>query len=281
MVAAIAALEAGITDTLSTFEACAGSLQVGDVVFRCHNREGHGELNLLEAIEVSCNIYFNHLAQILGIEAWRDCAARFGFGRPTGIRLQPEELSGLLPSREYYAQTEGWVTGHLMNLVIGQGAMLATPLQMARYVAAIGNGGYLVTPHVVEPAPPRAEIDGVSDATLEIVRIAMHRVVYGEHGTGHALRSLPVDVAGKSGTAQVPNRANDDAWFVAFAPYENPEIALAVVVEGGGGGGAAAAPVARRVLEAYFEGRQPLTGAARRDRVAARPEPRSAGGSRP
>ena len=262
MVAAVAALEAGITDTLSTFEACAGSLQVGDVIFRCHNREGHGELNLLQAVEVSCNIYFNHLAQILGMEAWRDCAARFGFGQPTGIRLQPDELSGLLPSREYYAQTEGWVTGHLMNLVIGQGAMLVTPLQMARYVAAIGNGGHLVTPHVVGPTPPGRKLDGVSDATLEIVRIAMRRVVHGEKGTGHALRSLPVEVAGKSGTAQVPNRDNDDAWFVAFAPYRDPEVALAVVVEGGGGGAAAAAPVARQVLEAYFRNRQPVTGRA-------------------
>ena len=259
MVGAVAALEAGITDTMSTFEACVGSLQVGDVVFRCHNREGHGELNLLQAIEVSCNIYFNHLAQILGIEAWRDAAERFGFGQPTGIRLQPEELSGLLPSREYYAQTEGWVTGHLMNLVIGQGAMLATPLQMARYVAAIGNGGYLVTPHVVAPGPEPRHIEGFSDATYEIVRIAMYRVVYGEHGTGRALRPLPVEVAGKSGTAQVPNRDNDDAWFVAFAPYDEPEVALAVVVEGGGGGGATAAPVALKVLEAYFGERASLS----------------------
>ena len=263
MVGAIAALEAGITDTMSTFEACAGSLQVGDVVFRCHNRDGHGELNLLQAIEVSCNIYFNHLAQILGVEAWRDAGERFGFGLPTGIHLQPEELSGLLPSRQTYAQTEGWVTGHLMNLVIGQGKMLATPLQMARYVAAIGNKGRLVTPHVVAPAPPAQDIRGFTEATYEIIRIAMRRVVYGEHGTGRVLQGLPVEVAGKSGTAQVPNRDNDDAWFVAFAPYEDPEVALAVVVEGGGGGGAAAAPVARKVLEAYFRDREPVSDRAR------------------
>ena len=255
MVASVAALEAEITDTLSTFAACAGSLQVGDVVFRCFNREGHGELNLLEATETSCNIYFNHLAQILGMDAWREAAAKLGFGEVTGIRGGLKEAPGLLPSKQWYIEREGgWVTGHLMNLVIGQGAMLATPLQMARYVAALGNGGYLVTPHVRGPAPEPIEIDGLSENTLEIIGKSMLRVVYGEHGTGRRARVKGIQVAGKSGTAQVP-RSNDDAWFVAFAPYEEPEIAVAVVVEGGGGGGAVAAPVVGEVMRAYFSDR--------------------------
>jgi penicillin-binding protein 2 len=255
MIAAVAALEAGLTDTLSTFEACAGSLRVGDTVFHCFNRDGHGELNLLEATEASCNIYFNHLAQVLGVEAWRESAEKFGFGQVTGIHLAPGEKAGLLPSRQWYNEKRGgWRGGHLMNLVIGQGDMLATPLQMARYVAALGNGGFLVTPHLYGPAPLPRLIDGVSPATLDIVKRGMHRVVYGEHGTGHSVRIAGIDIAGKSGTAQVPN-SNDDAWFVAFAPYDDPEIAVAAVVEGGGGGGAVAAPVVRRVLEAYFAGR--------------------------
>jgi penicillin-binding protein 2 len=250
MVAAVAALETGITDTLSTFPACAGSLQVGDVVFRCANRDGHGELNLLEAMETSCNIYFNHLAQILGIETWHDYGARFGFGQPTGLDLEPRELSGLLPDRQYHQEREGWVTGHLMNLVIGQGYMLVTPLQVARYTAALANGGYLVTPHLHGEAPPTQRIEGVSEATLDLVRLGMHRVVYGEHGTGRRVQIPGLDVAGKSGTAQGP-RSDDDAWFVAFAPYENPQIAVAVVLEGGGGGGSNAAPVARAVIDAW------------------------------
>lgn len=258
MVAAVAALDLGITDTLSTFEACAGSLVVGDVTFRCANREGHGELNLLEAVEASCNIYFNHLAQILGMEAWRDAADRLGFGHATGISLHPAEQAGLLPTRQYYAETEGWVGGHLMNLVIGQGKMLVTPLQMARYTAALANGGYLVTPHIQGQAPPRSKIEAMSETTLEIVRLAMRRVVDGEHGTGRRAQIPGIEVSGKSGTAQVPNRENDDAWFVAFAPFENPEIAVAVVVEGGGAGGAVAGPVARKVLEAYFATSQPI-----------------------
>lgn len=250
LVAAVAALEAGITDTLSTFEACAGSLAIGDVVFRCANREGHGELNLLEAVEVSCNIYFNHLAEVLGLEAWRQSAEDFGFGQHTGIHLDPGEKRGLLPAKGDY---DLWVGGHLMNLVIGQGKMLTTPLQMARYTAALGNGGYLVTPYLSGAPPLLEKVETVSPATLEIVKKAMHRVVHGEKGTGRHVQIRGIEVGGKSGTAQVPNRPDDDAWFIAFAPYQEPEIAVAVVVEAGGPGGTRAGPVARQVIEAYLE----------------------------
>ena len=139
--------------------------------------------------------------------------------------------------------------------------MLVTPIQMARYTAAIANGGYLVTPYLSGQAPKKKRIEGVSDATMDIVRKSMRRVVYGPHGTGWRLAIDGIEVAGKSGTAQVPNRANggNDAWFVAFAPYDNPKIAVAVVVEGGGGGGAIAAPIARKVIEAFFAREQSAT----------------------
>ena len=251
LIGAVAALETGITDTLSTFEACAGSLQVGDTTFRCFKRDGHGELNLLEAVETSCNIYFLHLAQLLGMETWRDYAQRFGFGESTGINLYPEDEAGLLPDRQYYVETEGWTQGHLMNLVIGQGSILTTPLQVARYPAALGNGGHLVSPHIAGPAPATTAIQDVSDATLDVIRRCMRRVVYGKRGTGRRAWVADVEVAGKSGTAQVPNR-NDDAWFVSFAPYDDPTIAVAVVVEGGGSGGLVAAPIASKVMDAHF-----------------------------
>ena len=254
MVAAVAALEKGLTDTLSTFPACSGSLPMGDVVFRCAVRSGHGALNLLEAMETSCNIYFNHLGQILGIETWHEYGRRLGLGSPTGLELDPGEVSGQLPDRRHYAEREGWALGYLMNLVIGQGEILVTPLQVARYVAALCNGGYLVTPHLHGAAPPARRIEGLSPSTLRIVRRAMHRVVHGDRGTGKRARIDGLSVAGKSGTAQVPNR-HDDAWFVAFAPYERPEIAVVALVEGGGGGAAVAAPVARAVLEAWLADR--------------------------
>ncbi|NKB71335.1 MAG: penicillin-binding protein 2 [Candidatus Latescibacteria bacterium] len=251
MLAAVAGLETGNTDTLSTFPACAGSLRVGDVVFRCYRGKRHGSLNLIEAIEASCNIYFHHLAQNLSIEEWWAFGQKFGFGEPTGLDAEPREMGGLLPSREYFQQTQGWTQGHLMNLVIGQGSMLATPIQMARYTAALANGGYLVRPYVYgDPGEP-VKIAGVSAGTYDIIKKSMRRVVYGEHGTGSAARIDRLVVSGKSGTSQVPNRKEDDAWFVAFAPYDKPLIAVAVVVEGGGPGGSVAGPVARRVIEAF------------------------------
>lgn len=254
MVAAAAALERGLTDTLSTFPPCYGSMSMGDVVFRCASRRGHGELGLLEAMETSCNIYFYHLAQLLGIDAWHDYGRRLGLGSPTGIDLDPGEVSGQLPDRRFYADRQGWALGYLMNLVIGQGETLVTPLQVARYVAALANGGYLVTPHLHGRPPPAQRIEGLSASTLGTVRRAMHRVVHGDRGTGRSARIEGLAIAGKSGTAQGPNR-DDDAWFVAFAPYQRPEIAVVAVVEGGGGGGAVAAPVVRAVLEAWLADR--------------------------
>ncbi|MBI2505556.1 MAG: penicillin-binding protein 2 [Candidatus Latescibacteria bacterium] len=250
MVAAVAALETGVLDTLGTFPGCGGSLRVGSTIFHCAKKGGHGVLTLQEAIEASCNVYFYHLGQNLGFKAWRDYADRLGFGRPTGIDLQPEEDPGNLPTRQYFEEHGGWALGHMMNLVIGQGPLLATPVQMARYTAALCNGGYLVTPYFYGEMP-RREYTGISASTMEKVKRAMRRVVYGGRGTGRRAQIEGIEVGGKSGTAQAPGRDND-AWFVAFAPYDHPEIAVAVVVEAGGYGGVMAGPIARKVMEAYF-----------------------------
>ena len=253
MIGAIAALESGVTDTLSTFAACVGSLQVGDVTFRCNLRSGHGELSLIPAIETSCNTYFQHLAQMISIEEWVMWANKFGIGQPTGFQFTPNEAEGLLPSRSYYQQNGGWTIGHLLNMIIGQGAILVTPLQMARFVAAIANGGYMVTPHLNGPAPPSKYVEDLSPHTLEIIQQAMLRVVSGVKGTGKRAAIENINVAGKTGTAQVPNRINqnNDAWFVGFSPFDNPEIAVVVVVEGGGGGGKVAAPIAQKAFAEY------------------------------
>ena len=249
MVSAIAALETGVTDTLSLFEPCYGALRVGRSTFRCHRRTGHGSLTLLGAIEVSCNVYFYHLARLMSIETWHKYGAQLGFGQPTGI-VYPGEAAGLLPSRQYYKERGGWSFGHLLNVSIGQGSLLVTPMQMARYVAAIANGGYLVTPYVSGDPPRRQRIDGISQRTLSIVRKAMRRVVARDTGTGRRARVDGVAIAAKTGTAQVPSR-DDDAWMVAFAPYEKPAIAIAAVVEGGGSGGARVGPVVREVVKAF------------------------------
>lgn len=251
MVSAVAGIETGTTDTLSAFAPCTGTLRVGSAVFHCMHGRAHGALNLQGALEVSCNIYFLHLAQHLGFDTWYSYASRFGFGQLTGLDLVPGESAGLLPSRAYFKERGGYSQGHLMNLAIGQGAMLVTPIQMARYISAICNGGYLVTPHLCGPTPPPQRLAGISDRTIETVKRAMRRVVQGDRGTGRRVRIDGLDVGGKSGTAQGP-RDGDDAWFVAFAPYYRPTIAVAVVVEAGGSGGAVAGPVAREVLKAYL-----------------------------
>jgi len=255
MIGAIAGLENGVTDTLSTFAACVGSLQVGDVMFRCNLRSGHGELSLISALETSCNTYFQHLAQVISLEEWRLWADRFGIGQRTGLIFTPNEAEGLLPSRSYYQQNGGWTLGHLLNMIIGQGAILVTPLQMARFVAAIANGGYMITPHLSGPAPQSNFIEELSPRTLKIIREAMLRVIYGEKGTGKRAALKKILIAGKTGTAQVPNRANQksDAWFVGFSPYHKPEIAVAVVVEGGGSGGKVAAPIAQKIFKEYHQ----------------------------
>ena len=249
MVSAIAALETGVTDTLSLFEPCYGALTVGRSRFRCHKRTGHGGLPLLGAIETSCNVYFYHLARLMSIETWHKYAAKLGFGQPTGI-VYPGETAGLLPARQYYEERGGWSFGHLLNLSIGQGAVLVTPIQMARYVAAIANGGYLVIPYISGAPPPRQRIDGISSRTFAIVRKAMRRVVASDTGTGRRARVDSIAIAAKTGTAQVPSR-DDDAWMVAFAPYEDPAIVIAAVVEGGGSGGARVGPVVREVVKAF------------------------------
>ncbi|MCC7261812.1 MAG: penicillin-binding protein 2 [Candidatus Latescibacteria bacterium] len=269
MVAAVAALEIGLLDTLGTFPGCGGSLRVGSAVFHCAKKEGHGVLTLQEAIEASCNVYFYHLGQSLGFKAWREYAERLGFGQPTGIDLQPEEDPGNLPTRKYYEDHGGWAMGHMMNLVIGQGSLLVTPVQMARYVSALANGGYLVTPHFYGDTP-RREYTGISASTLDKVKRAMRRVIYGSRGTGRRVQIKGIEVAGKSGTAQAPGR-DTDAWFVAFAPFDRPEIAVAVVVEGGGHGGVVAGPIARQVMEAYF-GKEPEAEVAADSTDAAREE---------
>ena len=167
----------------------------------------------------------------MSIETWHRYAAKLGFGQQTGI-VHSGEDAGLLPSRQYYKERSGWSLGHLINLSIGQGAIIVTPIQMARYVAAIANGGYLVTPYISGTPPKSQRIDGISPRTFAIVRKAMRRVVASNTGTGRRARVDGVAIAAKTGTAQASNR-DDDAWMVAFAPYENPTIVIAAVVEGG------------------------------------------------
>ena len=257
MVTAVAALEMGLLHPDEPrYDPCEGELAFGDRVFRCHRAAGHGELTLRQALILSCDTFFYHLGLEVGIANWTRYARTLGFGRPTGIDLAlggDGEAGGLLPEREYYEKEGKWFEGIMLNLTIGQGETLTTPLQVARYMGALA-AGVLPRPYVLKngerkhPPPPVQ----ISAQTLDQIRSILYDVVERPLGTGRRARIQDVAVAGKTGTAQNPH-GDDHAWFVAFAPVEETRIVLAVLVENAGQGGEIAAPIARKVLETYFQ----------------------------
>ncbi|MFT4712779.1 MAG: penicillin-binding protein 2 [Candidatus Azotimanducaceae bacterium] len=247
-------------------------------------RGGHGDVNLQKAIYRSCNIYFFDLAVKLGIDRIHENLALFGFGMNTTLDL-PEARGGLLPSREWKKSARGlpWYPGDTVNIGIGQGDMLVTPLQLATAVATLANRGKIVTPRMLKsgvelpelsPEARLPDLDSVSDDAWDLIFESMSMVVhrgnkgFGENGTAwfYIGRDIPYRMAGKSGTAQVvgipqgeeydkdelTERQRKHAWFVAFAPLDKPKIALAVLIENGGGGSSIASPVARKILDYYL-----------------------------
>lgn len=271
-------LDSGTADA-STRYLCRGGTRFGSRTFRCWNRSGHGWVDLHRAIVQSCDVFFYEAGRRLGVDGISRYAHRFGLGQPTGIPL-PAEASGIIPSTEWKQRRFGqpWMAGETLSVAIGQGYVTVTPLQMANLAAMMANGGIHYRPHYVDrvEAPDgtvkrviEPEVLGYADIPpklLERVRRGMHDVAMAPGGTGGRVRGpLPdVEIAGKTGTAQVvklgegrgknvPVRQRDHAWFIAFAPYEAPEIAVAVLAEhAGGGGGAIAAPIVGQFLAEYF-----------------------------
>lgn len=282
VIVAAAGLQEGVIDPEEPFT-CLGSFKLGRRTYRCWKRHGHGEVNLRQAIVESCDVYFYRVGLELGIDRLAFFANGFNLGRLSGIRI-PQEKSGLVPTEAWKEKrhSEPWILGETVSAAIGQGYNLATPLQMAVAYAALANGGKLLRPRLllratgrdgsVTEGPPPEVLGTVPVAPEHLARIrdGLEGVVSERGGTGGRARVRGVRVAGKTGTAQVvrlehtenleedevPVRYRDHAWFVAFAPADAPEIVVAVLVEHGGHGGSAAAPIARRVLERYFEKRQ-------------------------
>ena len=246
--------------------------------YRDWKRGGHGTyVDMNEAIAESCDVYFYELAYKLGIDRLYDFGTRFGLGNVTGID-NTNERAGLLPSRAWKEATRGshWYPGETINVGIGQGFMLATPLQIAVATSVIASRGELRAPRLLasvagEPveAPLLGKMEDVPESAWNAVVRGMEEVIYGVRGTGRSLRrGLDYRLAGKTGTAQVVSiaegekydsealekRKRDHALFVAFAPVEDPRIAVAVIVENGESGGGVAGPVARAVIDAYLSG---------------------------
>ncbi|MDD5609696.1 MAG: penicillin-binding protein 2, partial [Ignavibacterium sp.] len=261
MITAIAALEEGIVNENWQVN-CAGGYQYGDRFFGCTHQ--HGRTNLIEAIEKSCNTYFYQLILKVGLDKWNEYAKLFGFGSRTGLDTQ-EESSGLLPSRDYYNRVYGknkWSNGLTLNLTIGQGELGTTPLQLEVYTAALANGGTLYQPHLVkgvlnsknnsiEEFVFNSEKINISERTLDIIKKGMERVVSSPEGTASLIKLPDLTIAGKTGTSQNPFGKNH-AVFVGYAPVDNPQIAIAVLVENIGYGSTFAAPIARDVIDAYI-----------------------------
>jgi penicillin-binding protein 2 len=263
MVLAAAALQEGVIDENYRIR-CTGGFRFGDRVFK--DLHVHGSVNIVEAIQRSCNVFFYQLILKVGFDKWTEYGRRFGFGQATGTDTG-EETAGLLPSAAYYDTRYGkgkWTQGFLISLAIGQGELGVSPLQMARYAAALANGGTLVQPHAVqfirnkstnkiEEVPHTSSAVGLSPHVMALIREGMQRVVHAPGGTGGLARIPGVISGGKTGTAENPH-GKDHAWYVGFAPFESPKIAVAVMLENSGFGGAKAAPVAGLLMEKYLYG---------------------------
>jgi penicillin-binding protein 2 len=275
IVVALAGLEYGVINTTEKIQ-CNGSLKGGKHTFRCWNRSGHGPIAFHDAIVESCDVYFYTLGQRIGWDRVAEFARKLGLGSLTGIDL-PDEREGLIPTEAWKEKRTRvrWYAGDTYINSIGQGFVLVSPLQACQMISTVANGGTVFRPHLLKETRNREtgkikmfEPEVVSrlrlDPTaLDEVRRALVGVVNEPGGTAHRAQSEFAVVAGKTGTAQViaqkipgtrlTERTQDHAWFVAYAPADNPKIAVAVLVEHGGHGGGAAAPVAKQVIEEYLK----------------------------
>ena len=262
IVTMLSGLSNGLVQPLShEASSCTGGYFFGGRRFGCWKHEGHGNLDLISALQFSCDVFFYQLGLRMGLDPLQATARATGLGERTGIDL-PAESRGLVPTTEYYNQrfhTKGrWPRGILLNLAIGQGELLTTPLQLATMTAVVAGRGRAVRPHVVAriegvesfkiAAPIEAGVTS-SNENWDAVHLAMRRVIEG--GTANVVRIPGVIVAGKTGTAQNPH-GDDHALFVCFAPIEQPRIAMAIVAENSGHGGSVAAPIAQHVLKRLF-----------------------------
>lgn len=299
MAVAIAALEMGII-TQKTKLQCDGYYRYKRLKVHCHKRSGHGAINVLSAIEQSCNVFFYRLILEIGADNLYTYARKLGLGEPTGVDLS-NEASGTIPTRHWKRKTLGgrWYAGDTLPLGIGQGFVSVTPLQLVNYVNIIASGGYLVRPRIVksiltdypnivmsetkqliervkEQERKRVDIDS---KFLSIAKTGMALNVQSKRGTGRRARSRVVPIAGKTGTAQVVSlktrdrvkkekgeiekRFLDHSWFVGFAPIEKPRFSAVVLIENGGSG-SNSTPLFRKIAEYYFTEISALTEEERR-----------------
>ncbi len=283
IVAAIAALEEGIID--EEFKTnCSGFYEYGDRVFRCWQKKGHGNVNIVKALAESCDVFFYQVGLKLGVDTLAEYAEKCGLGTRTGVSLEHEE-EGLVPTSQWKKRRLGvpWQGGETLSIAIGQGYNLVTPLQMLVLTSAVANGGRRPVPLILKSI---VTAEGVvlytkesrslgklpaSEKTMGILKRGLWEAVNKTSGTAwRSVHNKSIQISGKTGTSQVVGRKGDDdpseeenraeylkphAWFTAYAPSSNPEIAVSVIVEHGEHGGSAAGPIAKALIEKYFENR--------------------------
>ncbi len=259
-------LQEGINPKERVF--CSGETQLGNQIFRCWKKGGHGSVNMAEALMHSCDIYFYHYGEMVGIDKIEAYAKQSGFGQTTDIIL-PHEKSGVVPSKEWKKRRFGepWVRGETLNISIGQGFTLVTPLQMATYISALLNGGDILQPQILETAPRVVRNQLPASASVrEFIIDSMRKTA--ELGTAKVIARDDADMGGKTGTAQVVKlkmkgdervkneemeyKHRDHAWIATWGSKDAKRYVVIVMVEHGGGGSAVAGPVAKKVYTALF-----------------------------
>ena len=279
IITAIAGLEEGVIDGNTTMH-CPGYYKYGNRIYRCWRRGGHGSVNILKALSQSCDVFFYQVGQKLGVDKLAFYAKACGLGSATGINLE-NEAGGLIPTAAWKKRRTGiaWQGGETLSVAIGQGYDLATPLQMLVLTSALANGGTRYKPLILKSVKTvdgdiviqnKRQVIGklpASKKTLAIVKKGLWEVVHNPKGTGRISYIKGIDISGKTGTAQVVGRKNNPdlsekdlpdhfkahAWFVAYAPSVDPQIAVVVLVEHGEHGSSAAGPIAREIIRTYLE----------------------------
>ncbi len=278
MVTALAGLAKGVINE-KTLIYCPGHYRFGNRTYRCWKHSGHGWVNLKQAIAQSCDVYFYQVGQWVGVDGLAKFAQKLGLGKKTGIEMEYEK-SGLVPTKEWKQRVKKrkWQEGETLSIAIGQGFNLMTPLQIAQMTATIANGGTVYRPQLVDKVidPNGQVIESFQPEVIEqikgynyffrLIQQGMKEVVEGKRGTARRVRIKGIEIAGKTGTAQVvklaqyrgmkeqdiPYKYRDHGWFTCYAPADKPEIAVTVLVEHGLHGSSGAGPVARAVLQQYF-----------------------------